>query len=109
MQNAAPPIFEGQRLAAERRGGVVVARLFNPPAGFMDAAISENILAGVPMRRRSMFQFGPTLAPGPRSHVDSGLGKAMGRGTTSLIAPNMLIRQAVETHVLKSARFYEKP
>ena len=34
------------------------------PDGFMEAAIAENILAGVPMRRRAMFQFGPTLAPG---------------------------------------------
>ncbi len=63
------------------------------PDGFMDAAISENILAGVPMRRRGAFQFGPTLQPGPRSHVDSGLGKAIGRGTASLIAPNWLITQ----------------
>jgi alkyl sulfatase BDS1-like metallo-beta-lactamase superfamily hydrolase len=68
------------------------------PEGFMEAAISENILAGVPMRRRSMFQFGPTLAPGARSHVDSGLGKAIARGTTSLIAPNRLVTQAVERH-----------
>jgi len=70
------------------------------PAGFLEAAISENILAGVPMGRRSLFQFGPTLAPGPRSHVDSGLGKAMGRGKFSLIAPNQSIEQAVETHVI---------
>ncbi len=70
------------------------------PDGFMDAAISENILAGVPMRRRGAFQFGPTLKPGPRSHVDSGLGKAIGRGTISLIAPNWLITQAVERHVI---------
>jgi alkyl sulfatase BDS1-like metallo-beta-lactamase superfamily hydrolase len=70
------------------------------PDGFMEAAISENILAGIPMRRRGLFQFGPTLAPGVRSHVDSGLGKAMGRGTTSLIAPNVLITQAVERHTI---------
>jgi alkyl sulfatase BDS1-like metallo-beta-lactamase superfamily hydrolase len=70
------------------------------PAGFMAAAISENILAGVPMGRRSLFQFGPTLEPGPRSHVDSGLGKAMGRGRLSLIAPNQSIEQPVETHVI---------
>ena len=68
------------------------------PEGFMEAAIAENILAGIPMRRRGLFQFGPTLAPGPRSHVDSGLGKAMGRGTVSLIAPTRLITQAVERH-----------
>lgn len=35
------------------------------PEGFMEAAVSENVLAGVPMRRRAMFQFGPTLAAGP--------------------------------------------
>ncbi|MCO5121123.1 MAG: MBL fold metallo-hydrolase [Burkholderiaceae bacterium] len=70
------------------------------PAGFMEAAVSENVLAGVPMRRRAMFQFGPTLAPGPRSHVDAGLGKTMGRGTSSLIAPTMLITRPMETHLI---------
>lgn len=70
------------------------------PVGFMEAAVSENVLAGVPMRRRAMFQFGPTLAAGPRSHVDAGLGKTMGRGTSSLIAPTMLIAQPMETHVI---------
>jgi len=70
------------------------------PVGFMEAAVSENVLAGVPMRRRAMFQFGPTLAAGPRSHVDAGLGKTMGRGTSSLIAPTMLISQPMETHVI---------
>jgi alkyl sulfatase BDS1-like metallo-beta-lactamase superfamily hydrolase len=70
------------------------------PDGFMEAAIAENILAGVPMLRRARFQFGPTLAPGVRSHIDSGLGKAIGRGTTSLIAPNMLVTQPVERHTI---------
>lgn len=70
------------------------------PEGFMEAAVSENVLAGVPMRRRAMFQFGPTLAAGPRSHVDSGLGKTMGRGTISLIAPTRVIREPMETHVV---------
>ncbi len=70
----------------------------------MEAAIAENILAGVPMRRRAAFQFGSTLAPGPRSHIDSGLGKAIGRGTTSLIAPNQLITQAVERHTHRRRR-----
>ena len=69
------------------------------PDGFLEAAISETILAGVPMRRRAMFQFGPALPPGPCGHVDSGLGKSVGRGTTSVIAPNWLITQAIESHV----------
>ncbi len=70
------------------------------PDGFIQEAISETILAGVPMRRRAMFQFGPTLAAGERSHVDSGLGKMIGRGSTSLIAPNQLITEPTETHVI---------
>ena len=70
------------------------------PAGFMEAAVSENVLAGVPMRRRAQFQFGNTLAPGVESHVDSGLGKGIGRGTTSLVPPTMTIDAPRETHVI---------
>lgn len=70
------------------------------PDGFLEAALAETVLAGVPMRRRAMFQFGATLAPGPCGHVDAGLGKATGRGTTSLIAPNWLITDPLETHVI---------
>ena len=86
---------EGVITAAQAASGEVQVIA---PEGFMEAAISENVLAGIPMRRRGLFQFGPTLAPGPRSHVDSGLGKAMGRGTMSLVAPTRLITQAVERH-----------
>ncbi len=70
------------------------------PDGFMAQAISENILAGVPMRRRSLFQFGPTLERGPLGNVDSGLGKVGGRGNVSLIAPNRIIREATERHFI---------
>ncbi|MEM7403985.1 MAG: alkyl sulfatase dimerization domain-containing protein [Pseudomonadota bacterium] len=70
------------------------------PDGFLEAALAETILAGVPMRRRAMFQFGATLPPGPCGHVDAGLGKTTGRGTTSLIAPNWLITEPVETHTI---------
>lgn len=70
------------------------------PAGFLEEAIAENILCGVPMGRRSQYQFGTFLAPGPRGHVDSGLGKAMGRGTQGLIAPTRTIEQPRERHVI---------
>lgn len=80
------------------RGDVAVIA----PAGFMEAAVSENLLAGVPMRRRAAFQFGGPLPPGPASHVDSGLGRAGagGRGTVSLIAPTWTIAGARERHVI---------
>ena len=51
------------------------------PAGFTEASFAESMLAGVPMRRRAMFQFGWGLPPGAMVHVDSGLGKAVGAGT----------------------------
>ncbi|MEL6985198.1 MAG: alkyl sulfatase dimerization domain-containing protein, partial [Actinomycetota bacterium] len=39
------------------------------------------------MGRRAMYQFGPLLPPGPRGHVDCGLGSAMGLARSDLIAP----------------------
>ncbi len=70
------------------------------PSGFTEEAFSESMLAGVPMRRRSLYQFGTSLAAGPMSHVDSGLGRAVGRGTDGFIAPNVLIVQQQERHVI---------
>ena len=79
----------------EARGVPVIA-----PEGFTEEAFSESMLAGVAMRRRSLFQFGHTLAPGPMAHVDSGLGKAAGRGADGFIVPNRLVREPRETHVV---------
>ena len=70
------------------------------PDGFLEAVAGENVLVGNPMARRAQFQFGGLLPPGPRGQVDAGLGKAVARGTLSLIAPTLTIRQAVETHVI---------
>lgn len=70
------------------------------PAGFTEEAFSESILAGVAMRRRSLFQFGTSLEPGPMSHIDSGLGKAVGRGSDGFIAPTSLITQPQERRVI---------
>ena len=82
--------------AEEARRGVPVIG----PAGFTEESFSESILAGVPMRRRAMFQFGWSLAPGPMSHVDSGLGKAVGRGSDGFVPPTQLISQPLERHII---------
>jgi len=76
------------------------------PNGFLEEAISETMIAGVPMRRRSLFQFGPMLPAGPLAHVDSGLGKRVGRGTTSLIAPTRVITQDFETEVIDGVEIH---
>jgi alkyl sulfatase BDS1-like metallo-beta-lactamase superfamily hydrolase len=78
-----------------RNGVQVIA-----PYGFTEESFSESILAGVAMRRRALFQFGWSLEPGVMAHVDSGLGKAVGRGGDGFIAPTRLISQPVERHVV---------
>ncbi|MGT2455497.1 alkyl/aryl-sulfatase [Cupriavidus basilensis] len=70
------------------------------PDKFMEEVVSEAVLAGVPMRRRSSFQFGTTLSAGIFSHVDSGLGKAVGRGTYGLIPPTRVIKETGERMVI---------
>ena len=70
------------------------------PARFMEAAVSENLLAGVPMGRRGQYQFGALLPKGPAAQIDAGLGKTMSRGRLTLIAPTQLITQDWETHVI---------
>lgn len=66
------------------------------PHGFMEEAMSEALLAGIPMLRRAQYQFGTHLPAGAQAHVDSGLGKAQGKGTSGLIAPTRTIRSTGE-------------
>ncbi len=61
------------------------------PEGFLEHAVSENIIAGPAMARRARFQFGQTLAPGPQGEMTSGLGPRPSAGSLSLIAPNLLV------------------
>lgn len=69
------------------------------PAGFMEHAISENVMAGTAMLRRGQFQGGSALQRGVRGQVDAGLGKGVPvGGTITLIAPTDLIEQATELH-----------
>ena len=70
------------------------------PAGFMHHAVAENVIAGVAMARRSQFQFGQTLVPGPAGQVDAGLGKTLPQSRPGLIAPNWTIADATEAHVI---------
>jgi alkyl sulfatase BDS1-like metallo-beta-lactamase superfamily hydrolase len=67
------------------------------PEGFLERAVSENVIAGNAMRRRTLYQFGALLPKGERGQVDAGLGKTLPLGATSLIAPTDLIRRSGET------------
>lgn len=75
------------------------------PSGFMETAVAENILAGNAMSRRSQYQFGTLLPPGVRGQVDTGLGKALARGTMSLIAPTSTIDKPTEERSIDGVQF----
>jgi alkyl sulfatase BDS1-like metallo-beta-lactamase superfamily hydrolase len=70
------------------------------PAGFLEAVAGESVMAGTAMSRRAQYQFGPLLPPGPRGHVDTGLGKNVARGTVTLIAPTGTIDKTMEKRVI---------
>jgi len=82
---------------ADVRAGKV--KIFAPDH-FMDYAVSENVIAGNAMSRRSWFQFGTFLPPGERGKVDAGLGKQVATGAISLIAPTDIIAKDYETRVV---------
>jgi alkyl sulfatase BDS1-like metallo-beta-lactamase superfamily hydrolase len=79
-----------------KAGNVVIVA----PDKFMEEVTKENILAGTPMLRRAMFQFGGLLPKGPRAQVDAGLGKVISRGTVTLIPPTQIIKQPIEVHTI---------
>jgi len=69
------------------------------PTGFMEA-IAGDLLAATAISRRGQYQFGIFLAPGPRGHVDTGLGKRNAFGSASLIAPTDAIKELTEKRVI---------
>jgi len=52
------------------------------------------------MSGRGQYQFGQLLPPGPRGHVDGGLGKRIPAGTVTLIAPTGTIDKTMEKRVI---------
>ena len=74
------------------------------PDGFMEAVLSESIIAGPSMRKRAAYMYGRALVRGANGHVGVGLGMGSSTGTTSLIPPNLLIRETGEEHVVDGVR-----
>ena len=76
------------------------------PVGFLDAAISENVLAGTVMIRRAMYMYGVLLPKDPQGHVDTGLGKGMpGLPTVGLCPPTKEIVDDGEEMTIDGVRF----
>lgn len=70
------------------------------PEGFMEHAVSENLIAGGAMSRRANFQFGSRLEPGPAGQGGAGIGTGIPRGSMSLIQPTHSITETGETLVI---------
>jgi len=61
------------------------------PQGFMEAAVSENIMAGNVMTRRATYMYGNLLPRDAKGQVGAGLGQTTSSGTNSLIEPTEII------------------
>jgi alkyl sulfatase BDS1-like metallo-beta-lactamase superfamily hydrolase len=67
------------------------------PDGFIEHAVSENVIAGNAMVRRAGYRFGADLEAGPLGRMTSGIGAAVPSGAISLIAPTRVVNQTGET------------
>ena len=74
------------------------------PEGFLAETVGENVIAGPAMSRRALYQFGPLLPPGPRGHVNCGLGLSIPMGPPGLIAPTEEITRTGEEKVVDGVR-----
>lgn len=74
------------------------------PIGFLDAVVSENIIAGPAMTRRATYQFGMTLKKGETGTFGSGIGLGIPHGTSGLIPPTREVKATGETHNIDGVR-----
>lgn len=65
------------------------------PDGFLDEAVSENVIAGNAMTRRAGYMYGALLPKGPKGQTSAGLGLTTSLGTQSLVAPSDSVTEAV--------------
>ncbi|KAJ5802032.1 uncharacterized protein N7503_004482 [Penicillium pulvis] len=82
-------------------GGVIAQDADIPiiaPEGFLEAIMSESILAGPAMRKRGARMYGNALPRCATGQIGTGLGMGSSVGTTSLIPPNLLIQETGEVH-----------
>lgn len=61
------------------------------PEGFLEEAVSENVIAGNAMGRRATYMYGAFLPKGPKGQASAGLGLTNSLGTRSLYDPTDII------------------
>lgn len=75
------------------------------PRGFLDAAISENVIAGNVMARRASYMYGNLINKDIQGQVDGGLGKTTSSGTTTLIVPTTEIDKTPTDITIDGVKF----
>jgi len=75
------------------------------PAGFLDEATSENVLAGVAMGRRALYMYGAALPRSATGHVDAGLGKGVPFGSIGIREPTVLVDRTPQPMEIDGVRF----
>mgnify|MGYP006275221699 CR=1 FL=1 len=75
------------------------------PAGFMEAAVSENVYAGIAMARRAGYMYGAALPKGPTAQIGTGLGQTTSLGEATLIAPTIEVTHTGQELVVDGIRF----
>ena len=70
------------------------------PDGFLQEAVSENVMAGGAMSRRSDYMYAPLLPRGEKGQVDAGLGKTRSTGSITLVPPTDVIKQTGERRTI---------
>lgn len=74
------------------------------PHGFMDYAISENVIAGNVMSRRAGYMYGAMLPRGAAGQVTAGLGLNISLGHVGIIAPTDIITKTGEERTIDGVR-----
>lgn len=63
------------------------------PADFTEHAVSENVIAGNAMGRRSVYMYGSMLPRNEKGGVNAGLGMAVSSGSRSMLLPTKSITE----------------
>lgn len=75
------------------------------PEGFMEEAISENVLLGNIMSRRALYSYGLLLPHTPQGNIGNGLGVTLTTGLPTIIAPTKLITKTGENMTIDGLEF----
>lgn len=75
------------------------------PEGFMEEAISENVLLGNIMSRRALYSYGLLLPHTPQGNIGNGLGVTLTTGLPTIIAPTKLITKTGEKMTMDGLEF----